>query len=238
MSDAELRDAVSIFAFVGDLNDSGTWKLPHHEPTGKKNVVWDGVKAARGAVAGARGGVTLPAGVESKVLSHLKAHYEEFGKDFTAKEEDLSGNSGDGDDTMDQKTIEQLQGQLTEANKAKETASAALAAKDAEIAELTNQAKVMADRLTDFEKKQADAKFAIFTNQLLAGKTHSEDEMKVLREKWDKDPQSLLIEVLASNKDAGTGTKEEGKEHVPTDQQNKGETPKVGFYNPIKKAWE
>lgn len=60
----------------------GDLKLPHHVPskTGIGKAVWNGVRAAMGALMGARGGVDIPEGDFDDVYNHLAKHYSEFGK--------------------------------------------------------------------------------------------------------------------------------------------------------------
>jgi hypothetical protein len=58
------------------------YKLPHHELVdGRVRVVWSGVRSAMQVLAGARGGVDLPASDKQEVYRHLARHYEEFGKE-------------------------------------------------------------------------------------------------------------------------------------------------------------
>jgi hypothetical protein len=61
----------------------GGCKLPHHKPgkSGTGVAVWNGVKAAMGALMGARGGVDMPDADRKGVYNHLAKHYEEFGKE-------------------------------------------------------------------------------------------------------------------------------------------------------------
>lgn len=60
----------------GDPDAKGSYKLPHHLPTGE--VVWNGVKAAGAALMGARGGVELPETDIAGVKAHLAKHYAQF----------------------------------------------------------------------------------------------------------------------------------------------------------------
>lgn len=48
-------------------------KLPHHEPDGTLNR--NGVHAAAAALAGARGGVQIPADAKRKAAGHIYNHY-------------------------------------------------------------------------------------------------------------------------------------------------------------------
>lgn len=57
-----------------------SYKLPHHLADGNK-VVWNGVKAAMGALLGARGGVDIPDADKRGVYNHLKKHYDQFDKE-------------------------------------------------------------------------------------------------------------------------------------------------------------
>lgn len=79
-------------ADISDLKIMCTWydsenadvkaayKLPHHTKSGYKTV-WRGVRAAMGALLGARGGVDLPVGDRKAVYNHLAKHYREFDKE-------------------------------------------------------------------------------------------------------------------------------------------------------------
>jgi len=69
-------------------------KLPHHDPKNHA-VVWSAVRAAMGALLGARGGVNIPVEDRKKVYNHLAAHYREFGKEppeFHLAEEEENPN--------------------------------------------------------------------------------------------------------------------------------------------------
>jgi len=80
LSDAEKRHIASHFAWSATMPPEkyGDLKLPHHEPkSGAVNR--NAVRAALAAVAGARGGVDIPAADKSKVLAHLRHHAEELG---------------------------------------------------------------------------------------------------------------------------------------------------------------
>jgi hypothetical protein len=57
----------------------GAYKLPHHTNDDYRTV-WNGVKAAMGALLGGRGGVDMPEGDRKGVYAHLKKHYAEFEK--------------------------------------------------------------------------------------------------------------------------------------------------------------
>ena len=57
-----------------------SYKLVHHRSVGQHQLVWRGLTFAMGALLGARGGVTIPAGDKSEVYNHLAEHYEEFGQ--------------------------------------------------------------------------------------------------------------------------------------------------------------
>lgn len=60
-----------------DLKTS--YKLPHHRAE-SYHTVWAGVKAAMGALLGARGGVDIPEGDKHGCYLHLSKHYEDFKK--------------------------------------------------------------------------------------------------------------------------------------------------------------
>jgi len=59
----------------------GSYKLPHHKAAGGHVAVWAGVRAAMGALLGARGGVDIPASDKRGVFNHLASHYRQFGKE-------------------------------------------------------------------------------------------------------------------------------------------------------------
>ena len=60
----------------------GAYKLPHHDVVDEALVtVWNGVKAAMGALLGARGGTDIPDGDRRGVYDHLAKHYRQFDKD-------------------------------------------------------------------------------------------------------------------------------------------------------------
>ncbi|HVB33721.1 MAG TPA: hypothetical protein VNJ52_05025 [Patescibacteria group bacterium] len=57
-----------------------SYKLPHHRASDLK-AVWNGVRAAMGALKGARGGADIPEKDKHAVYSHLAKHYKEFDKE-------------------------------------------------------------------------------------------------------------------------------------------------------------
>lgn len=57
---------------------------------GEAKVIWRAVVAAHAAMMGARGGVDIPTTDESSVMSRLKSYYEDFGKEWTHKEDNSS----------------------------------------------------------------------------------------------------------------------------------------------------
>lgn len=61
----------------------GDLKLPHHKPSRSVvgPAVWNGVRAAMGALFGARGGVDIPDGDRKEVYDHLAKHYRQFDKE-------------------------------------------------------------------------------------------------------------------------------------------------------------
>lgn len=79
---ASVDDLKAMCAWVDSENaeNKGAYKLPHHEASGDHAVVWNGVKAAMGALMGARGGTDIPAGDRKGVYNHLAKHYEQFGE--------------------------------------------------------------------------------------------------------------------------------------------------------------
>lgn len=74
-------DYRAICAWVdssGDPAVQASYKLPHHMAMGDHSVVWNGVKAAMGALMGARGGVNIPDSDKQAVYNHLAKHYKQF----------------------------------------------------------------------------------------------------------------------------------------------------------------
>lgn len=72
------------FAWYDEKNKEnfGSYKLPHHYVKDRKLItVWSGVKAAMGALLGARGGTDIPADERKGVYNHLAKHYKEFDKE-------------------------------------------------------------------------------------------------------------------------------------------------------------
>ena len=76
-------------AAVPDDLAKGACHLPHHRPDG--TVVWRGVAAAAGALAGSRGGVAISDDMKARARAHLAKHYKEFQRklDIEVKEGDM-----------------------------------------------------------------------------------------------------------------------------------------------------
>jgi len=64
-----------------DADSKGAYKLPHHNAGSGYPVNWNGVKAAMGALMGARGSVMLPDSDRKGVYNHLAKHYKQFDKE-------------------------------------------------------------------------------------------------------------------------------------------------------------
>jgi hypothetical protein len=78
LSDTEKKYIAGHFAWAKEnpAASFGDLKLPHHDAKSGA-VVWSGVKAAMGALNGARGGVEVE-GDKKAVYEHLAAHYRQF----------------------------------------------------------------------------------------------------------------------------------------------------------------
>lgn len=81
VASAEVDDLQTMCTWVDDENPDikSSYKLPHHRVD--KTLVWNGVKAAMGALLGARGGTNIPDGDRRGVYDHLAKHYAEFDKE-------------------------------------------------------------------------------------------------------------------------------------------------------------
>ena len=82
LSDSEKSSIAKHFAWAESMPPSsyGGLKLPHHSAS-NGNTVWNGVRAAMGALMGARGGVNIPSADKAAVHAHLAGHYKAFGKE-------------------------------------------------------------------------------------------------------------------------------------------------------------
>jgi len=78
---ADVADLKKMCAwYKGDGENKGDYKLPHHKAD-DYTTVWNGVKAAMGALLGARGGVDIPDSDRKGVYKHLAKHYKDFDKE-------------------------------------------------------------------------------------------------------------------------------------------------------------
>ncbi len=79
---ADVATLKKICAWYDDSapDSKSSYKLPHHEADGLK-AVWKGVRAAMGALMGARGGAKIPDADRKAVYNHLAKHYKEFDKE-------------------------------------------------------------------------------------------------------------------------------------------------------------
>lgn len=80
---ADVDDLKVMAAWMDSENaeNKGAYKLLHHKAAGQHAVVWAGVRAAMGALLGARGGVAIPDDDRRGVYNHLARHYREFDKE-------------------------------------------------------------------------------------------------------------------------------------------------------------
>lgn len=70
------------------------YKLPFAKMVnGRLTAFWHGVRAAYGAMQGARGGVQIPEAARSRVLSRIKSYYKRFDKDWPLQK----GEGGEAD---------------------------------------------------------------------------------------------------------------------------------------------
>lgn len=85
LSDAQKRRVSAHFAYTVNSPPEafGDLKLPHHQASrsGVGPAVWNGVRAAMGALMGARGGVSIPDADRRSVYNHLAKHYAQFDKE-------------------------------------------------------------------------------------------------------------------------------------------------------------
>jgi len=101
LSDTEKKHIAGHFAWAksNPAESFGDLKLPHHEAKSGA-AVWNGVKAAMGALMGARGGVDVEDDKKA-VYDHLAAHYKQFGKEppeFKTLKEAQAGDTCTTDD--------------------------------------------------------------------------------------------------------------------------------------------
>jgi len=85
LASSEKRRIAAHFAWAASMppESFGDLKLPHHKAM-KEGVgpsVWNGVRAAMGALLGARGGADIPDGDRRGIYDHLASHYKEFDKE-------------------------------------------------------------------------------------------------------------------------------------------------------------
>lgn len=85
LSDADKRRIASHYGWCDEMPPTsfGGCKLPHHQASksGVGSAVWNGVRAAMGALMGARGGVDLPDADRRAIYNHLSKHYAQFDKE-------------------------------------------------------------------------------------------------------------------------------------------------------------
>lgn len=94
-----------------DKESKSAYKLPHHQKNDSYNVVWNGVKAAMGALLGARGGIDVPEGDRKAIYNHLSKHYKAWDKeppDFKLIELIANANQLLDSGQVDKKTIRPL----------------------------------------------------------------------------------------------------------------------------------
>ncbi len=82
IKEADVEGLKQICAWYDQENpDTKTsYKLPHHLASDKK-AVWNGVKAAMGALMGARSPLDIPGSDRKGVYDHLVGHYKQFDKE-------------------------------------------------------------------------------------------------------------------------------------------------------------
>lgn len=101
LSDAEKREIAGHFAYSKE-NPAASFddlKLAHHRAEDGA-AIWSGVKAAMGALMGARGGVDVE-GDRKAVYDHLAAHYRQFGEEAPAFKTLKAAEAGDSCSTDD-----------------------------------------------------------------------------------------------------------------------------------------
>lgn len=82
VGDADVDDLKKICVYVEEPGDlKGHYKLPHHKNNASYTVVWNGVKAAMGALSGARNRPDIPKDYWKGIYNHLAKHYKQFDKE-------------------------------------------------------------------------------------------------------------------------------------------------------------
>lgn len=80
-ADVDTLKLICAWYDADNPNVKASYKLPHHKAMGDNVAVWNGVKAAMGALLGARGGVDIPESEREGVYNHLAKHYAHWEKE-------------------------------------------------------------------------------------------------------------------------------------------------------------
>jgi len=87
--------------------------------------------------------------------------------------------------------IESLTAQLAQKDADFKVAAEILAAKDAEIANKVAELKVRDEKIATMVQKEDDAAFQAYVNELPAGFSNKDEDVKVLRDMWNTNPKAL-----------------------------------------------
>jgi hypothetical protein len=138
-----------------DKENFGSYKLPHHIVVdGKLRTHRGGVIASGNALAGARGGVDLPAEDRSAVENHINKHREQLDLEPL----DFEKENPDDKDKPENKDIEKEENDMEKLEKLKkekaelEKKVGSLKSKTDKMSELEKQNKVLAEKQAEYEK--------------------------------------------------------------------------------------
>ncbi len=110
-------------------------------------------------------------------------------------------------------------------------------AKKAEIAELNKQLEAKDKIIESYMQKEKDAKFAVFLNTLKPGAYDTDEKKAELRNKFESDPQNLMVKLATEGMFAvKVEENKTGEEHVA--EENTDNASSGLNWNAITRKWE
>lgn len=129
------------------------------------------------------------------------------------------------------KELEVKEQTIVSLNKELETNKKLIAERDAQIASLNEKIKI-------FEQKEKDLKFQAFLNNIKKGAYDTKEKLDALRNKFETDPQTLMIELASTNMFmTKVESKEVGFEHI-AEAENMDDIDNGLDFDPVTKQWK
>ena len=135
--------------------------------------------------------------------------------------------------------IASLTAQLAQKDADFKVAAEILAAKDAEIANKAARIVVRDQKIAEMVQKEDDAAFQAYVNELPAGFSNKDEDVKILRDMWNSNPKALAQKTAAMSQSVKAPvTNAQGTTVMAQPGTPSTGVRKLGTYNMITHKWD